>query len=232
MGVGNLKVADPEDFEMSNIQRQAGARLDTIGRNKAEVSAELIYELTHDANIEVYTDGITEENAEEFVEGCDIIADQIEFYEMVPRVALHRAARASDQCQAILSVATAGHGALAYRLTKDSPPLEEVWKMPEVSGTKEEIALSFVESLLPEGVVPAFPSREALARWLLEKRVAPIWGAAPPFCEGVLVEMICNEIIGFPEIAEVPPLPGFAWMNMYNWQSGIVQPGEHEAMEA
>src|SRR5215213_8845534 len=40
MGARHLRIADPEQFDASNMQRQLGASLDTLGRNKAEVTAE------------------------------------------------------------------------------------------------------------------------------------------------------------------------------------------------
>lgn len=43
MGVRNLKLADPDTFDVSNINRQFGASVDTVGANKAEVVAELVY---------------------------------------------------------------------------------------------------------------------------------------------------------------------------------------------
>jgi len=62
MGALNLKLADPDHFDLSNVQRQYGAGKDTIGRNKAEVVAEKIYALTGDVNIDVYPEGITPES--------------------------------------------------------------------------------------------------------------------------------------------------------------------------
>ncbi len=222
MGVRHLRYADPQAFDASNIQRQAGARIDTIGRNKAEVSAEMTYELTRDVEIDVFPEGITEDNAVEFVEGCDLVADQIEFYEAIPRFALHRAARESTSCKAVLSVATAAHGAIIHKYTRDSQQIEETWGFADGARTKEEIASAFIDRLLPEGVVPKFPSREAVLSWLLDKKVAPIWGAAPALCEGILVELICNELIGFPGMWELPARPGYAWIDMYGWRAGIV----------
>lgn len=35
MGALNLKLADPDHFDLTNVQRQYGAGRDTIGRNKA-----------------------------------------------------------------------------------------------------------------------------------------------------------------------------------------------------
>ncbi|MFL5911982.1 MAG: ThiF family adenylyltransferase [Gaiellaceae bacterium] len=226
MGARHVKVADPDHFEMSNVQRQIGARVGTLGRNKAEVVAEMVNELTGDSIIDVFPEGITEESAEEFVEGCDVVCDQIEFYELAARFALHRAARKSERCKVILSVGTAGHGALVHKYTKDSMPVEEAWGLPEGATTKEEIASAFVDRLVPRSFFPAFPSRDAIMHWLLDKKVAPIWGAAPPLCEGVLVDQICNHVIGFPGMHELPPIPAFAWIDMFQWKATVINPEE------
>ena len=37
VGIGHLIVTDPDDFAVSNLNRQAGCTHDTIGRNKAMV---------------------------------------------------------------------------------------------------------------------------------------------------------------------------------------------------
>lgn len=95
MGVRNLKLADPDTFDISNMNRQMGADLQHIGKNKAEVVAEMTYSLNHDVNIAVYPEGITKETAEDFVQDCDYVLDQMEFYEIANRYALHRAFRKS-----------------------------------------------------------------------------------------------------------------------------------------
>ncbi|MGR6008640.1 ThiF family adenylyltransferase [Bacillus cereus] len=58
MGVRNLKLADPDSFDVTNMNRQMGADLDHLGKNKAEVVAEMTYNLTKDVNIEVYPEGL------------------------------------------------------------------------------------------------------------------------------------------------------------------------------
>lgn len=45
LGVRNLKLADPDTFDISNMNRQMGADLEHIGKNKAEVVAEMTYAL-------------------------------------------------------------------------------------------------------------------------------------------------------------------------------------------
>lgn len=55
MGVRNLKLADPDTFDISNMNRQMGADLQHIGKNKAEVVAEMTYSLNHDVNIDFHS---------------------------------------------------------------------------------------------------------------------------------------------------------------------------------
>ncbi|MEJ7363364.1 ThiF family adenylyltransferase, partial [Staphylococcus epidermidis] len=75
LGVRHIKVADPDHFELSNINRQFGASLDNIGRNKAEVVGESIFNISRDVNVDVYPEGINDNTADDFVDGCDYVLD-------------------------------------------------------------------------------------------------------------------------------------------------------------
>lgn len=82
LGVRHIKVADPDYFELSNINRQFGASLDNLGRNKAEVVGESIFNISRDVNVDVYPEGINNNTADDFVEGCDYVLDKIELFEL------------------------------------------------------------------------------------------------------------------------------------------------------
>src|ERR1051326_8468421 len=145
MGVRTLKLADPDHFELSNVQRQAGADVKNLGRNKAEVVAELAYGLTGDVNIDVYPEGITSESAEEFMDGCDYVMDQMEFYQVKNRYELHRAFRKSDRCKFMFKVPTVGHTVIVYKYTKDSMTIEEVYGIPEDAELTDDVVRQLVE---------------------------------------------------------------------------------------
>ena len=67
MGVQRFVIADPEVFDKANSNRVMGARTETIGRNKAEVLAEDIRAINSGAQVDVYPEGINEDNVEEFL---------------------------------------------------------------------------------------------------------------------------------------------------------------------
>ena len=71
-GVGRLKLADFDVFETSNANRQLFAGFSTIGQAKVKVVAENLKDISPEIELETYDQGITEENVEAFVEGCDL----------------------------------------------------------------------------------------------------------------------------------------------------------------
>lgn len=96
MGVRKFRLADPENFDIENLNRQEGSNYDTVGRNKAEVVAEVIRGIHKDAEIDLYTDGVNEDNVEEFVSGSDVVIDETEFTQPELGVMIARASRKED----------------------------------------------------------------------------------------------------------------------------------------
>ncbi len=75
MGVASFILADPKPFDEPDINRQWGANRSTLGRNKAEVYAEMLRDINPEVQIKVFTSGITDTNVEEFLEGADLLID-------------------------------------------------------------------------------------------------------------------------------------------------------------
>ena len=69
MGVGEIRLADPDTFETENINRQAVCTDETIGVNKSEAVGDYIQKINPDAKVIVQSRGITPDNVGEFVEG-------------------------------------------------------------------------------------------------------------------------------------------------------------------
>lgn len=223
LGVRSLKLADPEVFDKTNIQRQMGASLENVGRNKAEVVAEMTYELTNDVNIEVYPEGITPDTAEAFMEGCDYVMDQMEFFEIANRYALHRAFRNSDRCEFMFKIPTVAHGTYIFKYTEDSMPIEDVYGIPEDASITPEVTRRLVERIIPE--MPSYPSDEMIDHWFIELERMPIFGACPPLAEGVLVERLAlaiTELESLPGVQKLPVQPGYALFDTWSWNAKIV----------
>jgi molybdopterin/thiamine biosynthesis adenylyltransferase len=109
MGFCRFKLADPDIFELSNMNRQLGATYDTIERNKAEVIAEEIRMMNPDAEVEVFTEGVTFDNVRQFLEGADVVVDGLDSHVMHIRKALFDTAR--EFGQPVFSSPATGWGA-------------------------------------------------------------------------------------------------------------------------
>ncbi|MER6026443.1 ThiF family adenylyltransferase [Streptomyces sp. NPDC001851] len=221
MGARHLKLADPDEFDITNIQRQLGASLENVGRNKAEVVAEMAYELTKDVNIDVYPEGITPDTAEHFMADCDFVMDQMEFYQVKNRYALHRAFRASDRCQFMFKIPTVGHKVFVFTYTKESMPIEEVYDLPEDGPIDDAAARRLMERIIPE--MPEYPGTKMLDEWFVDMQRMPIFGACPPLAEGILVERLAQEIMDLPGRAALPVQPGYAVFDSLTWESKLVE---------
>ncbi|MGK2740361.1 ThiF family adenylyltransferase [Tepidicaulis sp. LMO-SS28] len=208
LGVRHLKIADPQDFDWTNVNRQLGASAETIGRNKAEVVGELTFQLAGDVTIEVYKDGITKENAAEFVDGCDLILDQLEFYVIPEKYALHRAFRQSATCKEILACSVVGWAAHLYKFEKDSMPLEEWYGVAEDANFDAAVNDRLIKLWAPR--LPHFPSYNEILQWIDRNDAVPIFAGAPPLAEGILTQRVALSLINkeYPPYAEwLPPIP-------------------------
>ncbi|TFI52617.1 molybdopterin biosynthesis protein MoeB [Mastigocladus laminosus UU774] len=223
LGVRNLKLADPDTFDVSNINRQLGADIDNIGKNKAEVVAKIAHNLTGDVNIKVYSEGVNPSTADDFVDGCDYVMDQMEFYQIRNRYALHRAFRKSQRCKFMLNIPTVGHSVFVFKYTKDSMPIEEVYGLPEDAAITSEVIRRLMERIIPE--MPPYPSHDTIAHWFVDLQRMPIFAACPPLAEGILVERLAQaitELDSLPGAQQLPVQPGYAMFDTWSWKAKIV----------
>jgi len=94
LGVGELRLVEPDTFEVSNLNRQTGAYLDTLGRNKAEVLAEMARRINPEIKLSVKTEKLHGEELRQLITGCDIIVDGIDYFNIDDEIELHEFAKA------------------------------------------------------------------------------------------------------------------------------------------
>lgn len=80
MGIGNFHIADMDEFELANFNRQAGAMMSTVGRPKAEVMEQAALDINPDCRIKVFSSGVQDENMDAFLDGVDVYVDGLDFY--------------------------------------------------------------------------------------------------------------------------------------------------------
>lgn len=74
-GVGKLGLADSDEVELSNLQRQILHFTPDIGRSKAESGARKLAELNPDVEVVPHRERLTSDNVMEILEDYDVVAD-------------------------------------------------------------------------------------------------------------------------------------------------------------
>ena len=157
LGVGQLKITDPEAFEESNLNRQFGSSTLNLGQNKAEVVFEQIRGINPQAQIYYSESGIrTENDANLFVSNCDVVIDEMDFGAFRESILLQRTARQKGIYY--LFASAIGFGALVVIFDPQGLTLEEYDKIPpnaDLSDTQKLMAPL-------ERIVPVIPSYAAI----------------------------------------------------------------------
>lgn len=93
MGIGRLRIADPEVFELENFNRVPGATHANLGRPKVDCFFEDALDINPSLKLEVYEKGVTVDNVAEFLDGVDLVIDESELTAIEIGVAIADRAR-------------------------------------------------------------------------------------------------------------------------------------------
>ena len=243
LGIGHIKIADPELFDVSNINRQLGATRSTVGENKAIQTARNLRKITDDSSITVFPQGIRADVIKEFVFGCDIICDEIEFYELSTPITLHREARKKKI--PILGCNTAGFGAHLFLFTSSGMPREELFGMTlqeaeKLDGVRRSGLLptinhkNLIEMLISRVAPEAqeycinndYQNLNVCRERLLKEGVAPIITTNPAFATGLVANWILLYLLRNSDIkrdvAQLPEMPGYFYIDSAKMITKIV----------
>ena len=80
LGIGAFTLADPDSYDMVNLNRQVGATMASIGRPKCAVMAELARAINPEVDLRLFPAGVTEETIDAFLADADVYVDGLDFF--------------------------------------------------------------------------------------------------------------------------------------------------------
>jgi len=92
LGIGRFRIADTDTFSIANMNRQIGATVQSVGKNKAEVTADMIRSINPECRVEVVDRNICADNVGAFVRDADLVFDGVDFFALSARRQLFAAA--------------------------------------------------------------------------------------------------------------------------------------------
>jgi len=154
IGVGKIKMTDLGTFEPSNINRQYGAAMGTMDRQKAHVVYQQMREINPGIEIEVDNKGINSmRDAELFVNNCDLVIDEMDYGAWKESIYLQRVARSNGIYYAFAGAI--GFGALMVNFDPQGITLEEYNNLSPDQDLEQCQTISVpIERVLP--VVPTY----------------------------------------------------------------------------
>lgn len=89
LGVGHVRIVDPDIVDASNLQRQFLYRDQDVGKQKIHLAARRLQPLNPDVTIEPIEERLTKETVDKIIEGMDLIVDGLDRF--APRYLLNEA---------------------------------------------------------------------------------------------------------------------------------------------
>ena len=196
LGIEAFHLADPDNYEMSNFNRQRGANMATIGRRKADVTGETVAGINPEANVRLFYEGVSEATIGPFLEGVDIVIDSLDFYCFKERFLLYRAAR--ERGLWVLTAPPLGFGFTLIMFDPKGMAFEEYFGFSP-DDSLEDLTVSLVAGIAPQPFFFEYLDRSGLS--FGEKRL-PSVSPAPMMLAGVIATEIVNLLT-----QKYPPLP-------------------------
>ncbi len=209
-GVGRFRIADPDTFEVANFNRQYGATTEFLGRNKADAMASVIREINPEAEIRVFSEGVSKENIAEFLEGADLFVDGVDFFAVGLRRWLFRVCH--ERGIWAITAGPVGFGVAWLVFSPHGMSAEEYFDFSSC-GTYLEALIAFALGLAPRGLHLAYFDRDAVD---VEQDRAPSFGGACQLCAGVAAIEGVKILVGRGRVWPAPYYQQFdGWTSRY-----------------
>ena len=85
LGIGSFNIADFDTFDLANFNRQTGASIPTIGLKKTEVLGTRALEINPELDLNIFPDGISSDNINDFLADVDLYVDGLDFFAVAAR---------------------------------------------------------------------------------------------------------------------------------------------------
>jgi molybdopterin/thiamine biosynthesis adenylyltransferase len=94
MGIGSIKIIDPDTYDFVNFNRQLHSNIGTVDRYKVDVLKENFLKINPFLNIEAYPDPVNETNVESLLMDIDVVINGMDVF--LPSIILERLAHSKQ----------------------------------------------------------------------------------------------------------------------------------------
>ena len=198
LGIGNFNISDFDDFDVHNLNRQAGAFMPFMGKSKIETVAQMARDINPELDIRSFAQGVHPDNVDEFLQDVDIYVDGLDFFALPARRMVF--AKCREKGIPALTAAPLGMGVAFLYFSPTGMSFEDYFKV-EGHDSDEQYA-RFIA-----GLSPAMIQRDYLvapeAVNFPEKR-GPSTVMACDLCAGVMGTSVLKILLGRGRMRAAP----------------------------
>lgn len=198
LGVSRFNIADFDEFGVHNMNRQVGAFMSTVGRPKAQILAEMARDINPEADIRIFSDGVTGSNLDDFLRDVDVYVDGIDFFALPARRMLFGACH--ENGIPALTAAPLGMGVSLLYFKPDGMSFEKYFRV-EGRSENEQYA-RFIA-----GLSPAMLQRDYLVAPQavnFQERRGPSTMMSCDLCAGVMGVSVLKVLLGRGNLRPAP----------------------------
>src|ERR1700691_2716879 len=198
LGIGAFTIADFDQFEFVNFNRQVGAIVSAVGRDKTAVLEEMARAINPEVRIRRFDGGVTPETIDDFLRDADLFVDGLDFFALAIRRQVF--ARCAELGIPALTAAPIGMGVAFIAFDPKGMTFDRYFRL---DGQPEpEQRLRFLVGLSPRAMASRYlvdPTRVDLAR-----HKGPSSIAACHLCAGVLATATVKLLLGRGDVKPAP----------------------------
>ena len=190
LGIGNFSISDFDDFDVHNLNRQAGAFMPFMGKSKLDTMARLAKDINPELDLRLFPQGVTPENVDEFLRDVDVYVDGLDFFALPARRMVF--AKCREKGIPALTAAPLGMGTAFLYFKPSGMSFEDYFKV-EGHESHEQYA-RFIAGLSPAMVQRDYLVAPAAVNFR-EKR-GPSTVMACDMCAGVMGTSVLKVLLG------------------------------------
>lgn len=198
LGIAHFNIADFDDFDVQNLNRQAGAFMPFMGQPKIDTIAQMARDINPEMDLRLFAQGVTPANVDEFLRDVDVYVDGLDFFVLPVRRMVF--AKCREKGIPALTAAPLGMGVAFLYFSPGGMSFEDYFKV-EGHESQEQYA-RFIA-----GLSPAMVQRDYLvapeAVNFQEKR-GPSTIMACDLCAGVMGTSVLKLLLGRGTLRAAP----------------------------
>ena len=198
LGISHFNIADFDDFDVQNLNRQAGAFMPFMGQAKIDTMARMTQDINPEIDLRLFPQGTQPDNVDEFLRDVDVYVDGLDFFALPARRMVF--AKCREKGIPALTAAPLGMGTAFLYFSPTGMSFEDYFKV-EGHESQEQYA-RFIA-----GLSPAMVQRDYLvapeAVNFQEKR-GPSTIMACDLCAGVMGTSVLKLLLGRGSLKAAP----------------------------